>query len=107
MGAAPGFSWDDLKDDRNPSKHGVPLRFGALLFEGQPRFERPAKTLHGELRFMAVAKLQTGAIAGLDEVMLSCVFTWVGGDRHLLSTRRASRSERKAYAAQMDDGGTP
>lgn len=32
MGSAPGFTWSDLKAERNLQKHGIPLRFGVLLF---------------------------------------------------------------------------
>lgn len=93
MGSAPGFLWDDRKDELNRTKHGIPLRFGVLLFLGLQRLERPAKTVHGELRFMAIGKIE-------DRVP-TCVFAYEDGARRLLSLRPASRRER-AYAAEVD-----
>lgn len=95
MGEAPGFVWSDVKDEENRRKHGLPLRFGALLFLDHTRLERSAKTVHGELRFMAIGRI--------GDRVLTCVFALRNGDRRLVSVRPASRRERRAYATQTDD----
>lgn len=95
MGGAPGFTWDDLKDELNSRKHGIYLRFGMLVFQDRSWLEVPAKTMHGELRFMAVGKIGPH--------VLSCIFTIEGADRRLLSLRAASRRERRIYDAQIHD----
>lgn len=94
MGGIPGFSWSDPKDDQNFRAHHVRLRFGVLVFNDPYLVERPAKTMHGELRFMAIGKVE-GRV-------LSCVWTFEGVTRHLISLRPSSRKERRSYGAQVD-----
>lgn len=57
MGSTDGFTWSGPKDHANRAKHGVPLRFGVLQFPDGHRLEHPAKTIHGELRFMVIGKI--------------------------------------------------
>ncbi len=96
MGETDGFEWDDRKDRANADKHGIPLRFAVLLFDGRFIVERAAKTMPGEERFMAI-----GVVAAR---VLTCVFPYIAGRRRLISLRPASRAERGLYVAQVDQG---
>ena len=89
------FERDDRKDLQNLAMHGVPLRFGVLLFDDPYLLQKAAKSLHGELRHMAICRI--------GPVVLSCVFANLEGRRRLISVRPASRTERRLYVAQMDD----
>lgn len=95
MGRVNDFEWDDRKDWQNLAKHGVPLRFAVLLFDDPYLLQKSAKSLHGELRHMAIGRIGPN--------VLSCVFTNLEGRRRLISLRPASRPERRLYVAQMDD----
>jgi uncharacterized DUF497 family protein len=75
----------------------MPLRFGVLVFLNPIRLERPAKTVHGELRYQAI-----GTVEGR---VLSCIYTIDGSSKRLLSVRPASRNERRSHAAYVDTRG--
>lgn len=89
MGETEDFEWDDAKEAANLHKHGLSLLAGALLFADPLRLEHQT-IISGELRFRVV-----GAVLGQ---ILACVYVWRNGKRRLISVRRASRQERKAYA---------
>ncbi|MFG1281012.1 hypothetical protein V5F34_03955 [Xanthobacter autotrophicus] len=40
MGETDDLEWHDDKDAANRVKHGLPLFFAAVIFDGRPRFER-------------------------------------------------------------------
>lgn len=97
MGRTDEFEWDDDKDRLNQSKHGIPLRFAVILFDDPHLVEKAGKTIHGELRFIAIGTL--------GDRVLSCVYAYAqSGRRRLISLRPASRAERRLYVSQMDQG---
>ncbi|HEY9211713.1 MAG TPA: BrnT family toxin [Ancylobacter sp.] len=90
MGETDDLEWDDDKDAANRRKHGLPLDFASLVFDGRPRYERGSpKQVVGEFRIEAMAEIA-------DRVIF-CVFIWRGFRRRVMSVRNASRSERRAY----------
>lgn len=97
MGATDEFEWDDQKDKANLQKHGVPLRFAILLFEG-PYLVRSVSggSADSEPRQIAVGRV--------GRRVLACVYTLRGARKRLISLRSARRSERRGYAEQLEEG---
>lgn len=98
MGETDDFEWDDEKDAANLRKHGVPLRLAVLLFDDPYLLESSAGLRNGEPRFISVGKIE--------DRVLACVFAFRGSRRRLISLRAARRSERRVYAAQVEQGRT-
>jgi uncharacterized protein len=90
MGETDDFEWDDTKEHRNLVKHGMSLRLAAELFNSDLWIEWAAKkSLSDPSRSIAI-----GPAFGR---LLSCVYTWRGQKRRVISLRPASRRERRAY----------
>jgi uncharacterized DUF497 family protein len=96
MGETEDFEWDDAKNIANLEKHGVPLRFAILLFD-DPYLVRFAARQIGdeEVRQIAVGRL--------GKRILACVYALRGARKRLISLRAARRSERRVYAAQIEE----
>jgi uncharacterized protein len=97
MGGTENFEWHDGKDASNFAKHGIPLRFGIFLFD-DPYLLRaaPRKMSDGELRQIAIGQIGNR--------VLTCVYTFRGAKRRLISLRIARRSERRVYEGQIHKG---
>ncbi|MES1156950.1 MAG: BrnT family toxin [Alphaproteobacteria bacterium] len=90
MGETDDFEWDDDKDLSNQGKHGVQLILAAQLFQDNKRLEFvSANSTDAETRLVTI-----GRAFGL---VWTCVYTWRGRRRRLISLRRAHRKERVAY----------
>jgi uncharacterized DUF497 family protein len=98
MGETDDLEWDDIKDAANRAKHGLPLFFAAVMFDGRFRLERPSPKRVGD-------EERTEAIAEVEGRMLLCVYVWRGRKRRPISLRRAHRSERRAYQEAVGRGG--
>lgn len=96
MGETEDFEWDDGKDEANLKKHRVPLRFAIPLFDDPYLVQLVAKAPSEEVRYIAVGDV--------DGRVLACVFTLRGARKRLISLRAARRSERRVYAAQVEEG---
>ena len=87
------WSWDPPKDEANRRKHGISLAAGALVLDGDPlTITRPDPHPDGD-RWQSI-----GTAAGV--VLLFVVHTdpiSSGGAGRLISVRRATKQERKAY----------
>ncbi len=84
--------WDPAKAEANVRKHGI--RFAdaeGVLFDPNALTEED-EHMEGERRFVSI---------GLDPVgrLLVVVYTFRGEDIRLISARRATRQERRAYEA--------
>ena len=84
--------WDPAKAEANVRKHGI--RFAdaeGVLFDPNALTEED-EHLEDEQRFVSI---------GLDPVgrLLVVVYTFRGEDIRLISARRATRQERRAYEA--------
>jgi uncharacterized DUF497 family protein len=89
------FDWDPAKDAANRRKHGLPLRFARLILADPNRLVFPAHlAVSGDLRQLAIGEV--------GDVVLCCVYNADGPTRRVISVRRASRKERRAYEAQAD-----
>jgi uncharacterized protein len=87
------FEWDPDKAASNLAKHSVDFYAAAEVFADPARLVRP-DTSHSddEQRFQTI-----GAVRG---VVLFVVYTMRGDTYRIISARKASRDERKAYSLQ-------
>jgi uncharacterized DUF497 family protein len=82
------FEWDEAKRLNNIEKHGIDFLRADLLFESAYLLA-PAKTVHGEQRWLAIGVL--------DDVHVTVVFTKRSTAIRLISMRRARDEERREY----------
>ena len=91
------FEWDEAKREANLVKHGVDFVDAVDIFADQLRVERvDRRREYAEERRQVVGMVRGQA--------LFVVYTLRGEVRRLISARRASGNERRAYYARR--GGT-
>ena len=91
------FEWDDDKAEANASKHGVTFNLAALVFGDPARITRTDERFdYDEER-----SITTGSIYGILHVV---VHTDRGDSIRIISARRATRRERRAYGHDPDHG---
>jgi uncharacterized protein len=83
------FEWDEAKNRRNLAKHGICFEEAARVFAGPTLREGDDRGAHGEIRFRVF-----GMVAGR---LLCVVYTMRQDCVRIISARRASRAERRAY----------
>lgn len=84
------YEWDKRKNTANIRKHGVSFARAVRIFDGPVAEEIDDAEDYGEERVMA-----TGLI---DDVEFVVVYTdRVGGERRIISARKATPQERRAY----------
>jgi uncharacterized DUF497 family protein len=89
----PEFEWDPRKDARNRSKHGVAFEDAKLVWFDPRHLLRFDRVEDGEERWHVL-----GVAAGL--ALLVVVHTYLREDEsvvRIVSARRATKNERKAY----------
>jgi uncharacterized DUF497 family protein len=86
-----GFEWDERKRQTNLAKHGIDFARAARVFEGRVVEWNDLRREYGERRRLVLG------LAG--HTVLFVVYTWRAGHRRLISARKASADERKAYYA--------
>ena len=92
------FEWDEAKREANLVKHGVDFVDALGVFADPLRVERvDQRREYAEERRQAV-----GTVRGQ---VLFVVYTLRGEVRRLISARRASSNERRAYYAGSDRTG--
>ena len=83
------FEWDPKKNECNIIKHGIDFQDAAEVFEG-PYLEHVDERFdYGEERLIAFGEMGPHVIA--------VVYVWRGERRRLVSARRATKAERKAF----------
>lgn len=82
------FEWDTRKNAANRRKHGVDFADAIRIFDG-PVVEGRDEREDREIRLIAF-----GAV-GLR--VLAVVYTWRGDTRRIITARKATSNERKAY----------
>jgi uncharacterized protein len=87
------YEWDPAKAAANLKKHGVRFADAALSLEDPLGLTAPDPDASGEERFVCVAADPSGRI-------LVTVFTPRGRVTRLISSRKASRVERRTYEAK-------
>jgi uncharacterized DUF497 family protein len=84
------FEWDDAKAGDNLAKHGVTFDFARRVFDDVFAFERlDADNAEGETRYVIM-----GAVEG---VILVVVYTERNERTRLISARKATKHEQRAY----------
>jgi uncharacterized DUF497 family protein len=82
--------FDPAKDDTNRAKHGVPLAFGARLFEDKGHTVLPSfRPIDGEDRYKAVGMV--------DGRLWTAIYVLRGGTVRLISVRRSNSGEQGNY----------
>ena len=78
-----------MKNQRNIEKHGIDFADAVRIFEN-PTFEVvDNRRDYGEKRVVAMGTV--------DDIILYVVYTTRGGNRRIISVRRANRRERRTY----------
>lgn len=82
------FEWDENKREYNLEKHGIDFIDAIAIFDDPDRieFENNRK---GETRCQTIGMVH--------DIVLFLVYTSRGRKKRIISVRRASKNERKAY----------
>jgi uncharacterized protein len=100
MTAETYFEWDVRKAETNKRKHGISFELASLVFDDPSVYDDVEGDEYGEIRWRALGKVKGKLII--------VVYTSVeeGGAEivRIISARKASRQERRAYErnAQTD-----
>jgi len=85
-----GFEWDPAKAAANVAKHHVDFADAALSLEDPRARTVPDPDSTAEERFITLAADPQGTV-------LVTVYAYVAENRRIISSRKASPSERKRY----------
>ena len=88
------FEWDEAKNARNRSKHGVSFEEAQEIFMRPTVCGEDTRREYGEQRYVSIGELR-----GPPTVVLVVVHTRRGDKTRLISARKATRKERNAYHA--------
>lgn len=86
------YEWDPAKAAANFKKHGVRFADAALSLEDPLGLSTPDPDTSGEPRLIFLGADPTGRV-------LVTVYTLRGRSTRIISSRKASRAERRAYEA--------
>ncbi len=89
-------AFDPMKDGINQRKHGLPLRFAQLIFDGPFVEEEDTRFDYGETRFVA-----TGPMEMLNDRVCVVVYMWRDGERRIINFRKANDKEIRRYRANV------
>ena len=84
------YRWDSIKARINVGKHGVAFADAVMALEDELAITIPDPDSEDEERFIAVGSDAFGRI-------LITIFTLRGDEIRIISSRKASNSERKRY----------
>ena len=86
------FEWDEDKEKRNITKHGIDFSMAALVFYDENRLEwYDERHSDEEDRFIAIGQI------GNVTVILLVVYTDRGDAIRIISARKATKKERRQY----------
>ena len=88
-----GFEWDPAKDRLNLQKHGIGFDYAIRIFEGPLVEYLDDRRDYGEVRIVA--------LGGVDNRILTVIYTLRQGERRIISARVAKKHERKKYSAPL------
>jgi len=87
------FEWDPAKAEANLAKHGIDFDDAIGVFDDPAVGTEPdPRHYSGEMRYRAIGRV--------GETILLVCYTMRAKRRRIISARRASRRERKAYSLQ-------
>lgn len=90
------IEYDPVKNEDNIAKHGLPLDFAELVFDGPFIEEEDERQDYSETRFIA-----TGPIEHFGDRVFVVIYTWREGIRRIISFRKANDREVKKYRASV------
>ena len=82
------YEWDEVKRQLNLEKHGIDFVDATDIFLDFNRIEMES-TRDGEIRYQTIGTV--------NEIVLLVVYTTRKNKIRIISARRASKNERKAY----------
>jgi uncharacterized protein len=85
------FEWDEEKRQANLVKHGVDFRRMPELFDGATVEVVDNRQDYGETRFNVLGEIEGRVYA--------VAYTWRGGNRRIISARKANAREQGTYHA--------
>ena len=83
------FDWDAHKNSLNRAKYGIGFEEATKVFDGPVIRGVDARHHYGEVRWFVVGVLATSPVV--------VIFTERGGRTRIISARRATHREAKAY----------
>ncbi|HWB47641.1 MAG TPA: BrnT family toxin [Stellaceae bacterium] len=83
------FEWDEAKREQNLAKHGIDFRRIVRLFDGRIVEVVDRRHDYGERRLRCFGEIE-GRV-------YSVVYTWRGGNRRIISARKANDREKRTY----------
>jgi len=88
------FEWDDVKNRRNQKKHKISFDAAKLVFDDPQALSDLEREMEGEDRWQTV-----GVIGGSVIVVVAYTYREEADDEviRIISARKASPSERRAY----------
>jgi len=88
------FEWDEVKNRRNLGKHKISFESAKLVFDDPQALADRARDVDDEERWQTV-----GVIGGSITVVVDYTYREEDGDQviRIISARKASPSERRAY----------
>jgi uncharacterized DUF497 family protein len=87
------YDWDPEKAEANFKKHGVHFADAVLALEDPLGLTSPDPDASGEARFVNLGADPSGRV-------LVTIFTTRGSKTRAISSRKASRAERRKYEAK-------
>jgi uncharacterized protein len=81
--------YDEQKSEQTFIQRGIDFEFAARIFRSDCIEYEDRRAHYGEKRYVAIGPIDDGLFA--------VVYTWRNGRRRIISARRASRRERRAY----------
>jgi uncharacterized DUF497 family protein len=82
------LEWDEAKRLKNLERRGLDFADADLLFDGRPVTTAPSRR-SSEDRFVSTAEIEGK--------LYTVVWLWRGEDQRIISFRRASNAEERAY----------
>jgi uncharacterized DUF497 family protein len=82
------LEWDEAKRLDNLSRRGLDFADADLVFDGRPVTTAPSRR-NDEDRFVSTAEI--------DDKLYAVVWMWRGENQRIISFRRASHGEERAY----------
>lgn len=93
------FEWDPNKEERNILDRGLDFRTASRIWEGPVLEKVDARHDYGETRIMAFGKVNGRLMAVL--------YTWRGGNRRIISARKANGREQRRFEAETGENDEP
>jgi uncharacterized DUF497 family protein len=84
------YLWDPAKDAQNQRKHGIAFADAVVIVDDPYALSREDTNAQGEQRFIVTGMDVFGRI-------LTMVYTYTENEIRVISARRASAQERRAY----------